>query len=231
MQVNGATGLGGASSSAISSITGGNTLDKDDFLSLLVAQLGAQDPLNPTDNTEFVSQLSQFSSLEQLINANENIGLLQLQLSSSANTQVAGLIGKEVEANGDTMRHTQQGPDAVRFDLGGAAESVKLTIRDQNGKLVRVLDLNQHNAGSHTAAWDGKDAAGLMVAAGNYKVEVSATDGEGKPVNASLKFKGTVTGVSYQSGVPLLEVEGTTIQVGDVTAVRQVSAAGGTSSE
>ncbi|MFT7582311.1 MAG: flagellar basal-body rod modification protein FlgD, partial [Myxococcota bacterium] len=58
-------------------------LGKDDFLNLLVAQLGNQDPLSPTDPTDFVSQLSQFTSLEQLIGLREGLDLLAI-------TQTAG---------------------------------------------------------------------------------------------------------------------------------------------
>ena len=49
------------------------SLGKDDFLKLLVAQLSNQDPLNPQDGAEFVAQLSQFSSLEQLISIREAV--------------------------------------------------------------------------------------------------------------------------------------------------------------
>ena len=49
---------------------------KDEFLKLLVAQLQNQDPMNPVDNQQFLSQLATFSSLEQLISINNGIGEL-----------------------------------------------------------------------------------------------------------------------------------------------------------
>ncbi len=63
-----------------------STLDKQAFLQLLVAQMKYQDPLEPTDNTEYISQLATFSSLEQMQNMSAT---LELQRGSS-------LVGKEV---------------------------------------------------------------------------------------------------------------------------------------
>ena len=58
-----------------SSMTGAasSTVDKDEFLTLLITQLQNQDPLEPLDNAEFVSQVTQFSSLEQLISIREAV--------------------------------------------------------------------------------------------------------------------------------------------------------------
>ena len=50
-----------------------NTVNKDEFLTLLITQLQNQDPLEPLDNAEFVSQVTQFSSLEQLISIREAV--------------------------------------------------------------------------------------------------------------------------------------------------------------
>jgi flagellar basal-body rod modification protein FlgD len=49
------------------------TVDKTEFLKLLVAQLQNQDPMHPMDNQEFVAQLATFSSLEQLISINQSV--------------------------------------------------------------------------------------------------------------------------------------------------------------
>jgi flagellar basal-body rod modification protein FlgD len=56
--------------------TDASIVNKDDFLKLLVAQIKNQDPLNPTDGVQFLSQLAQFSQLEQLININTNMETL-----------------------------------------------------------------------------------------------------------------------------------------------------------
>ena len=62
-----------------------SSLGKDDFLKLLVAQLSNQDPLNPQDGAAFVAQLSQFSSLEQLISIRESVERSARALSDMIN--------------------------------------------------------------------------------------------------------------------------------------------------
>ena len=70
-----------------------STLDYDSFLKLLTAQMQYQDPTNPTDATEFVSQLASFSSVEQGIKTNTKLDSL---ITSMALNQADGLIGKTV---------------------------------------------------------------------------------------------------------------------------------------
>lgn len=78
-----------ASSLAKESKKSGSTMDKEAFLKLLVAQMKYQDPLEPTSNTEFVSQYAQFSSLEQMQNMSATLEL------SRAST----LVGQTVSVN------------------------------------------------------------------------------------------------------------------------------------
>lgn len=219
MSVSAVSGLGTTGTSLTSSMP---SMGKEEFLKLLVAQLAHQDPLEPMENSEFVAQLSQFSSVEQLMNANDNLATLQMLASSQSNTNIAGLIGKVVEATGDTIRHTATGPEAINFDLSSAADHGTVSITDAEGNLIKEIDFKNLGAGQNQVAWDGRDSAGNMVSTGNYSVKVEAFDADGNPVNASTQFTATVTGVSYATGVPLLEIgDGTTIQVADVVAVRQ----------
>ena len=81
-----------------------SVLGKDEFLKLLVAQLQNQDPLNPSDSTEFTSQLAEFSSLEQLTNLNAELKTQSLNQMTLGYAQSASMIGKEVAIEwGDTV--------------------------------------------------------------------------------------------------------------------------------
>ncbi len=85
-----------------------NHLGKDEFLRLLVTQLSHQDPLNPMEDREFIAQLAQFSSLEQMMNMNDTMHtFVDLQLEGLF-AQQSQLIGKKVtwieEQNGEIVQ-------------------------------------------------------------------------------------------------------------------------------
>jgi flagellar basal-body rod modification protein FlgD len=95
-QAEGATNTSSAGSSSSAGSTGSSSTDPSDplgsestFLTLLVSQLQNQDPLNPTDSNQFVSQLTSFSQLEQLINIDQNTTSMAASVSSAAPTPPA----------------------------------------------------------------------------------------------------------------------------------------------
>lgn len=69
-------------------------LGKDDFLQLLIAQLTHQDPTEPVKDTEFIAQMAQFSSLEQMMNMTKNLDLMNQTLSSA---DAVSAVGKKVD--------------------------------------------------------------------------------------------------------------------------------------
>ncbi|MBQ9494515.1 MAG: flagellar hook assembly protein FlgD [Treponema sp.] len=73
-----------------------HSLGKDDFLKLLIAQLQNQNPTNPVENTEFIAQMAQFSSLEQMTNMSTGFAKLANVFKAS---EAASMLGKTVELN------------------------------------------------------------------------------------------------------------------------------------
>ena len=80
-----------SSGSSNSGVMTQDVMGKEEFLTLLVAQLQHQDPLNPDEGTEFTAQLAQFSSLEQLMSINENIETMNTATSNSDNISLRTL--------------------------------------------------------------------------------------------------------------------------------------------
>ncbi len=81
--------------------TTSQSLGKDDFLKLLITQLSNQDPTDPMDNTEFIAQMAEFSSLEQITNLNSNFEKMNSMLNAS---QALNTIGKTVSLDiGDSQ--------------------------------------------------------------------------------------------------------------------------------
>lgn len=197
-----------------------SVLGKDAFLKLLVTQLGNQDPLNPKSNEEYVAQLAQFSSLEQMQNINTNLQASQNINQSVNNALTASLIGKEVQAVGNSATVGDTGSATLPIGVGANSSGV-ITIKDADGKIVRKIHVDSLKAGQNDIEWDGKDDQGNRVKAGEYSYTIEAKDANGIDVQASGSFTGIVTGVKFVNGSPVLIVGGHDVAIGSVIAVRQ----------
>jgi flagellar basal-body rod modification protein FlgD len=198
-------------------------LGKDDFLHLLITQLQNQDPLNPTDHTEFTAQLAQFSSLEQLNNVNTNLEQLQNFQASTNNSQAVSLLGKEITTNGNYLKLADGGPVGCDVSLSRDAADVVVTVYDSTGGFVKTFESQNLAAGEHTLMWDGKDKDGNQAPDGSYTFEILAADANGDEIGAQTFFTGTVDKVTFINNTPFLISEGQKIALGDVI---QVSSAG-----
>jgi flagellar basal-body rod modification protein FlgD len=194
-------------------------LGKEDFLHLLITQLQNQDPLNPTDHTEFTAQLAQFSSLEQLSNVNDNLEQLQNFQASTNNSQAVSLLGKEITANGNFLRLSDGEPIGCDFSLGRDAAAVVVNIYDSTGEFVKAFESEDLSSGRQTLIWDGTDRNGNPAKDGNYTFEILAADTNGKNVNVTAFFTGTVNTVTFENNTPFLISEGQKIALGDVIQV------------
>ena len=93
MQVSSATAAASGSTSTATATKAASTVDYNSFLKMLIAQMKNQDPTNPTDPTQFVSQLASFSSVEQAIQTNTKLDSL---LVTSQINQAEAAIGRVI---------------------------------------------------------------------------------------------------------------------------------------
>jgi flagellar basal-body rod modification protein FlgD len=220
-------GVSGYDTSASESLfDASRILGKDDFLKLLTVQMQNQDPLEPQDNTEMVAQLAQFSSLEQLENMNSNLASsLDLDLILTQvlnNTAAAGLIGKSVLADGNSINLESSGDGAsVHFDLAANAATVTVSIYDSGGTLVRTIEETGVEAGRRSVDWDGKDSDGKSLSGGDYTFKVTATDANGNSIDVSPLVMGRVDVVKFVGGEAVLVLDGVEVSIADVLEIYQ----------
>ena len=206
--VNSSSTTSSTQADSTSLITGSEAaLDKSAFLKLLIEQLKNQDPLKPQDDSAFVAQLAQFSSLEQSMQTNTALTTMTSVLQGQSNAQVTSLVGKIATIQGRTVTLDGSGIGATaNFSLSSASASTKAIIQDSSGSTVRVLDLGAKGAGLAQFTWDGRNSTGNLQPAGSYTIAITATGSNGAPVPVTQNLSGTVTGVSFDLGYPVLNL-------------------------
>jgi flagellar basal-body rod modification protein FlgD len=203
---------------------GGSELDQETFLNLLITQLQNQDPLNPQDSQEFVAQLSQFSSLEQLMTLNEGMDTLYMATSSMNNASMTQLIGKEVVAYGDEFCYDGEGSVDLIYDATGEASEATINIMDDSGNVVASIDLGSLAEGEGSFTWDGTTTSGGTAEEGTYTFEVEAHDTDGDDVTVYTLVQGVVDTMNYETGTPIPEIDGVEIELGDIIRVVEADA-------
>ena len=179
-----------------------DVMGKDDFLTLLVAQLKNQDPLSPDDPTAFTAQLAQFSSLEQLTDLNASMAGLTTAETNSSMLSSLSLIGKDISYNSGTLNFNGQ-PVELGYKLDGIASGVTLSIQDSNGKTIKTMQAadTELQAGNHFITWNGTDQNGNPVTNGKYNIVLQASAaGTNKTISATPLIKSVVTGVDLSNG-------------------------------
>lgn len=204
-----------------------NSLDKDDFLNLLITQLTHQDPMNPLEDQEFIAQLAQFSSLEQMNNMNdslqESLDVDYMQMQTINNTMATSLIGREVSASYSGVYLDDLNTPTISFVTDKYADSVEINILDSEGNKIRTYKSEDVSPGTNSFDWDGRDGNGNRVVPGYYQIELSAVDTEGESFTPSTLMTGEVTAITYQEGSAFLEVNGVEIPLSDIREIAAIN--------
>lgn len=182
-----------------------SVVGKDDFLKLLVAKLEHQDPLSPASDTEFLAELATFSSLEQLMEANESLLGIAMGQADLVNAQALNLIGKHALVAVDgTIKIRHGATDRIVYSLSAPAREATLTVYGPDGTPVRIFALDPSATGRLVLEWDGTDAEGRPLPDGDYRVEARAIGADGEPVAVALFQALSIDGVSFDGGLSLV---------------------------
>jgi flagellar basal-body rod modification protein FlgD len=205
------------------------SLDKDDFLNLLIAQLKNQDPLEPQDNSEFIAQLAQFSSLETNQSVSSSMETLSSSMqtfmslqtvaaASSSNAASTSLLGKSVRVSDNTISHTVGNEDAIKVQLDKAGSSAYVSVKNASGEVVAYERITAEDDETEVDfTWDGKADDDSSAPSGTYTIEV-LDDTKLKTVG-TVYAEGTVTGIRYNSDGANLVINGTNHLLKNVLSV------------
>ncbi len=192
-------------------------LGRDAFLTMLVAQMQNQNPLNPMEGTDFSGQLAQFSQLEQLFNIKDGLDNLNTSVGAEEADNLIDYIGKEVESSDNSMLLLGGIPSGGRFTLDAPAEAL-VKVFDESGNEIKRVYSGNLEAGVHDVNWNGTDLNGNIVPDGIYGFQVMALN-NGQWEAAPSTVKGLVDGVTYENGFGYLTIDGKLIDPSTVSKI------------
>ncbi|MBY6032070.1 flagellar hook assembly protein FlgD [Marinobacter daepoensis] len=147
-----------------------NELGKDAFMELMLAQLKNQNPLEPQDNGDFIAQLAQFSSLEEMQNLSSRVDDVVGQFRSSQALQASAMVGKTVLAPSQVGILGDEGEVTGTIQVPASTGGLSLSVMNQSGELVRQIDMGGSQAGVVSFKWDGQDGNGNDLPPGPYTI-------------------------------------------------------------
>ncbi|MFB2705131.1 flagellar hook assembly protein FlgD [Marinobacter shengliensis] len=178
---------------------GGSELGKDAFMELMLAQLKNQNPLEPQDNGDFISQLAQFSSLEEMQNLSGTVEDVAGQFRSSQALQASAMVGKTVLAPSDVGILGSDGEITGTIEVPASTGGLRLSVMNQSGELVRQIDMGSSQAGVVSFRWDGEDGNGNPLPPGPYQIVAQGSYPSG-PEQLGTMVSANVDSVSLGKG-------------------------------
>lgn len=186
----------GTNTNAVTDAASSAKEQSDRFMKLLVAQMQNQDPLNPMDNAQVTTQMAQISTVSGIETLNTTVTGLNSQFLQLQAMQSAALVGHDVAIEGDTLR-VREGTGDGGFELGTAAQDVKVEILNSAGTTIGTIELEDLEAGRHDFSYAVPDAykdkpLTFKVTATNGKTEVEAMSLSHQRIQAVSAFGDTL---------------------------------------
>jgi len=178
--------------------------DFDDFLVLLTTQLQYQDPLDPTDSSEFTNQLVAFANVEQQIKQNDNLEALAALTALNNVGSAVNYLGQEALIESPFGDHEDAGIN-WQYTSSSVPSELTLEVYDDNDNLVYSQE-GDITLGIHSFDWDGVKTNGEVAEPGTYQLKVTSTNADGSKIDTGIAVRETVTGVDTSGLEPYFTV-------------------------
>lgn len=182
------------------------SLGQEDFLKLMTTQMTHQDPNNPMQNGEFLSQMAQFGTVSGIQDLQKSFADFSNSINSNQALQASGLVGRYVSVPTGTGILPAGGEINGAVNLTSSTPSLTITVSDAStGELVKTIDMGNQSVGDVDFIWDGTKVDGSLANPGAYKIQAMATV-DGKNVAQTTDIHSKVESVSLASGTTPMKV-------------------------
>ena len=153
-------------------------LGQAQFLELMTAQLRFQDPLKPMENGDFLGQMAQFGTVSGINELNSSMAGLSTSFQSNQALQASTLVGRRVLVPSGSGFLGEQGPMQASVELDQPASQVVISVTDGAGQLVHREQFGVQQAGMLDYQWNGENADGNRMPAGEYRIAAEIHRGD-----------------------------------------------------
>jgi flagellar basal-body rod modification protein FlgD len=188
-------------------------INQADFLQLITAQMKDQNPLSPSDPTQFVTQLEGMSQVSAMQS-------MQSSMQASAIMSGTSLIGRSILAPG------AQATLATGGGIGGAVTAppgttaLSVSVQDSSGATVDTFNVAPADTGLTSFVWKGATSAGTTAPAGTYTISVNATvDGKAQSLNPMVVNKVDSVLVDPTTNAVDVETDNGTVPLSSIISV------------
>ncbi len=194
---------------------------EDQFMQLLIAQLKNQDPLEPQENGEFLSQLAQFETAAGAEELQKSFDTFSANMMSTSALQASSLVGRSVLAPGG-IAQLEAGQNVTgQIDLASSTTNLTLEITDAAGQLVKTIPMGTQAAGEISFNWDGSDQNGNILPPGGYRIRAIADAGS-EQIAQEVLVSAKVDSVTIGQGGQGMKLNLAGLGSIDFSAVREI---------
>ena len=160
-------------------------LTQEDFFALLTQELAHQDPTNPTDNNEMISQMTAFSTTDGVSQLNDQFTNFASSMSSSQALQASSLVGRSVLVDENVFGMGTGEEVKGKLVTDQPASNVNIYVENAAGEIIQTVPVGNVESGEFGFTWNGMTSAGEPAAEGAYRFRIAGlVDGQASEIQA-----------------------------------------------